>query len=329
MSTPVDWPIGTPGEREAARGELPGHWQVTNPFLNPYQIGGQGPIHLHTGVDLNLNTPDWNADWHKPIYAPVSGTIIFAGPGLGSWGTIIVGDGIDPLSGEPFCWRAGHVEHPIVQPGDTVVVGQPIAQVGDGDGYYAPGGAHLHFDISPSDLLRAKPNHWPGVNRQLLLLNYVDPVDFIFRRYAVSANINFASYFRQLLSSKPRDTEVTMCFGIPPLREPISTHECIKLTIGDILGELPELPDPGLPVGVETWYVDSAVGAQVRTSPGGPVLLVAGRRVVIADNAPVRISKFSRPAMLNGTLYNWHELYTPDGTTVLGWIAEEVLTKNP
>lgn len=321
MSTAVDWCIGTPEERLASAGNLPGAWSISNPFLNWYKINNQGELNWHTGVDLNLNSPTWNADHHKPIYALASGTIVYAGSGSGSWGTIIVGDGIDPLTGAPFCWRVGHVENPLVETGDPVVVGQPVAQVGDASGFYAPAGAHVHLDICLTNLLRDKPNHWPGANKQQLLLNYTNPVTFIYSRYAMSANINFASHFRELLLSKPADTEVTIYFSIPPLREPVSLHQALRMTIGDILGEVAELPDTTQPVDTETWYVDKP--ARGRDAPAGAQIFVNGKGLVLPENLAVTASKTTTPAMLNGTLYNWRQIYAP----VACWVAGEYLKK--
>ena len=55
----INWPIGTPEERAAANGKLPGQWKNSNPFANWYEIS-PGVRNYHDGVDLNLNAPSWN-----------------------------------------------------------------------------------------------------------------------------------------------------------------------------------------------------------------------------------------------------------------------------
>src|ERR1043166_3198315 len=89
LTMKIDWPVGLPEERVASNGQIPGHWVNSNPFANWYQIA-PGVWNYHDGVDLNLNTPDWNADWHKPVYAMAAGAVTFSGIGGGSWGNIIV-----------------------------------------------------------------------------------------------------------------------------------------------------------------------------------------------------------------------------------------------
>lgn len=173
----VDWPVGTVEERAAANGKIPGYWINSNPFANWYQIA-PGVWNYHDGVDLNLNMPTWNADWHKPIYAMADGIVTFAGIGGGSWGNIIVIEHTDD-SGNHFYSRCGHVEKMIVTAGDVLTIGQQIAQVGDANGYYRGVGAHLHFNICVTDMLKKRPNHWSGPDKNTLLANYVDPVKFI------------------------------------------------------------------------------------------------------------------------------------------------------
>jgi murein DD-endopeptidase MepM/ murein hydrolase activator NlpD len=173
----INWPIGTSEERALSNGKIPGRWVNSNPFANWYQIS-PGVWNYHDGVDLNLNSPNWNADWHKSVYAIADGVVTYAGVGGGSWGHIIVIEHTDN-NGQKFYSRCGHVEKTIVQTGDALIIGQPIAQVGDADGYYRGVGAHLHFNLCTTDLLKNRPNHWSGIDRKVLLANYADPVKFI------------------------------------------------------------------------------------------------------------------------------------------------------
>ena len=64
------------------------------------------------------------------------------------------------------------------QQGEEVKRGKVIAQVGQD----ASGGPfHLHFDISQTDILGMRPDHWPGNNLEALLRHYVDPKEYIER----------------------------------------------------------------------------------------------------------------------------------------------------
>jgi murein DD-endopeptidase MepM/ murein hydrolase activator NlpD len=173
----INWPIGTPEERAAANEKIPGYWINSNPFGNWYQIAPR-VWNYHDGVDLNLNMPSWNADFHKPIYSIADGVVSYAGLGGGSWGNIVVIEHTDD-SGKLFYSRCGHVEKMIVKTGDVLTIGQQIAQVGDANGYFKGVGAHLHFNICITSLLKTKPNHWSGADKNTLLAHYIDPVKFI------------------------------------------------------------------------------------------------------------------------------------------------------
>lgn len=176
-----DWPIGTVDERRAAMTKLPGAWLNSNPFANHYEIS-PGVWNYHDGVDLNLNTPYWNADWHKGLYAIADGYVIFAGIGGGSWGHII---DIQHYFPEGYIVsRFGHIESPLVKTGDNVVMGQQVASVGNGDGWYGQTGAHLHWNISQTNdpILIDKPNQWCGTSLRCVLDHFVDPIKFIVQR---------------------------------------------------------------------------------------------------------------------------------------------------
>jgi len=55
------------------------------------------------------------------------------------------------------------------------VRGEQIASVGNAEGTYP---YHLHYDLSPTGILQTQPWHWPKLDLQNLLLNYVDPRQF-------------------------------------------------------------------------------------------------------------------------------------------------------
>jgi len=181
-----DWPIGTPAERAAAQDRLPGSWISANGYLAWYRIGytkdGEPIMNWHTGADLNNNAPVFNTDYHSPIYAIADGRVVYAGIGGGTWGHIIV---IEHIPGQLYS-RVGHIEKPLVKTGDSVIMGQQIASVGNGDGAYI-GAEHLHFDISTTARLRDIPNDWPGVDKSRAMRDYVDPIAFIVQHKAAAA----------------------------------------------------------------------------------------------------------------------------------------------
>lgn len=169
-----DSPVGTASER-ASNAMWPGKWFDATGFARRYRIGTSGEAY-HTGVDLNLNEPYWDADAHSPVYAAASGVVTFAGR-IAGWGNVIV-IRHDPLisNGKTLYGRYAHVEDVRVTVGDRVVRGQQICKVGNGEGIFA---YHLHFDLSPTSILASQPWHWPKLNRDNLLANYIDPLDFI------------------------------------------------------------------------------------------------------------------------------------------------------
>ena len=172
-----DAPIGTEAERRSAK-IWPGEWNDANGYARWYgDSAGNGAF--HTGADLNLNKPRFNLDRGTPICAMASGVVTWAARWGNVWRNIIIIEH-DPLpDGTRAYARYAHVENIIVGVGDRVRRGQQIASVGMSGG---PGGNyHLHFDISLTDILKKKPGHWPGANRNEVLQHYVDPKAFIER----------------------------------------------------------------------------------------------------------------------------------------------------
>ena len=79
-------PIGSP--EEIATGRIwPGRWVDATPYLTHYSYG------YHTGADLNLNYPVWDADQHSDVYAMGEGKVTYAKLfSTQYWGNIIVID---------------------------------------------------------------------------------------------------------------------------------------------------------------------------------------------------------------------------------------------
>jgi murein DD-endopeptidase MepM/ murein hydrolase activator NlpD len=171
-----DAPIGTAAER-ASDDVWPGKWFDATGFARRYRAGTPSEAY-HTGADLNVNEPYWDADKLTPVYAAASGVVTYSNRVAG-WGHIII-IRHDPLitTGQVLYGRYAHVSSPIVKVGDRVVRGQQIAKVGNAEGLYA---YHLHFDLSPTAVLETQPWHWPKLNWNALMENYVDPQDFIRR----------------------------------------------------------------------------------------------------------------------------------------------------
>jgi murein DD-endopeptidase MepM/ murein hydrolase activator NlpD len=169
-----DSPVGTASERRGTK-VWPGNWFDATGFDRLYRVGTAEQAY-HTGADLNMNEPYWDADAHSPVYASASGVVTFADR-LPGWGNVIV-IRHDPLisNGQVLYGRYAHVESLIAKVGDRVVRGEQICKVGNAEGLFP---YHLHFDLSPTTILATQPWHWPKMDRASLRANYMDPLDFI------------------------------------------------------------------------------------------------------------------------------------------------------
>ncbi len=145
---------------------LPAGWFDATGFAK-YYTAAAGAAY-HTGCDLNCNIPRYDSDAHKPVYAIADG-LVTCSEAFPVWGWIIV-----IWHGDVYA-RYAHVEKPLVQVGTVVKRGDQIANIGNANGVQP---YHLHFDISPTNILKQKPAHWPKLDVQALRNNYVDPVAF-------------------------------------------------------------------------------------------------------------------------------------------------------
>jgi hypothetical protein len=100
-----------------------------------------------------------------------------------SWGhLVVINHGI--VNGKPLFSRYGHVEDIVVNKGQPVKVGDPIAKVGNQFGVFP---YHLHFDISATDQLDKAPTYWPGLDLQGTKHHFVNPRDWLRENFNKSA----------------------------------------------------------------------------------------------------------------------------------------------
>lgn len=167
-----DSPVGTLEERLGTE-VWPGAWFDATGFASFYTTIGAA---YHTGADLNLNSPYFDADKLAPVYAPADGVVTYSAAAGGTWGYVIV-IRHDPLVDGKVVWtRYGHVSSALVKEGDRVVRGQQICNIGNAGGQVA---YHLHFDVATTDILETQPTHWPGLNLNDVYRHYTDPRKFI------------------------------------------------------------------------------------------------------------------------------------------------------
>jgi murein DD-endopeptidase MepM/ murein hydrolase activator NlpD len=173
-----DSPVGSQEERDGP--EIPpGAWYDSNPYGNYYYLGpGKTNPAYHPGADLLL----WPGGGRgQPIYACANGVITFAdrikNPDgqWSSWGNVIIEE-CTLSDGSKVYVRYAHGAPLLVKAGDEVARGQQIASESDAFGRFTP---HLHLDISLTAVILTKPGDWPGLNRERLHRDYVDPLVFI------------------------------------------------------------------------------------------------------------------------------------------------------
>ena len=165
-----DAPVGTAEERASAQ-LWPGKWFDATGFAKRYQVGTR-PWYVHTGADLNLNFPAYNADAHAPVYAPADGTVAVADL-LPVWGKIVVIKHVLE-DGTAVYSRLAHLERFDVVKGQIVTRGYLLGTVGNAEGTQA---WHLHYDLAKIDLSE-KPTDWPGDDEPRVRRDYYDPLTF-------------------------------------------------------------------------------------------------------------------------------------------------------
>jgi len=172
-----DAPVGTAEERASAT-LWPGGWFDATGYAKRYKVGTR-PWAVHTGCDLNCNTPTYNTDAHAPVYAAADGRVVTAGV-YPVWGKIVVIE--HTLEDGTQLWtRYAHLEKMYSEVGTRVERGTLIGAVGNAEGTQA---WHLHYDIARIDLgANAKPTDWPGDDEPRVRRDYVDPLELTQARH--------------------------------------------------------------------------------------------------------------------------------------------------
>src|SRR5688500_10154675 len=98
----------------------------------------------------NHYAADYAAIAGTPISSAASGTVHYVGTGSGYGNTIIIYHGTDAANNHIYTVYAHMQSESPLQPGDTVVYGQEVGQVGSTnstDGISNNGVNHLHFEV--------------------------------------------------------------------------------------------------------------------------------------------------------------------------------------
>lgn len=261
----------------------------------------------HTGSDLNKNTPKWDSDAHMPVYAIADGVVTCAKE-FPVWGNVVVIDHVSP-DGKPLYARYAHVEamEMYVKYGDIVKRGQQIARIGNASGVQP---YHLHFDISRTETLRAKPSDWPAKDLSRVYRDYVDPVQFFadfgdmqsddtpnpdpepVTMYTTEENVRvrlIPSIKGGIFDELPAGTEVIV---IPTrIPDPASKYNFYRIASGNgyIASEYLSLTKPA--PNVRTMWVNTSAGSNllVRNAPNAAATIVdrlpRGTEVEVTGNA--------------------------------------------
>ena len=197
MIVAFDAPVGTDVERRSGT-VWPGGWVDATGYAVKYP-----PVmkrnDYHTGADLNLNIPKYDADAHAPCYAAADGVVKVAGL-FPIWGAIVVIQHDDVPEIGAVWTRYAHLEAMDVTGGQTVARGEPIGRIGNANGRYA---YHLHFDVARCDLA-SRPTDWPNTDLKRLLATYFDPQKFIREHLQILEGPDSPSEGRRQITAMPR-----------------------------------------------------------------------------------------------------------------------------
>lgn len=160
-------PVGSEADR--ASGKIwPGQWLSALGHNRWYKYG------LHEADDLNLNSPEWDADAHSPVYAIADGEVYAVRVGVTGWHTVIC------VKHALCLTRYAHVENILVRQGQNVTLGQQLACIGNAGGRFP---YHLHFSIArPDARMLHYPLDWPGFADdavERVTTQYYNPTEFL------------------------------------------------------------------------------------------------------------------------------------------------------
>ena len=152
----------------------PGFWVDATGFGR--STTPQYTLGYHTGADLNLNVPVWNADRGMPFYAMWRGTVRSVTLGPGTWGWLICIEH-ELIDGKVYWTRYAHGTNIQVKVGDIVDQWTILGYISNAEGAF---GDHMHFDILDHDPFQCW--HWPGWNLQWFegpSMLYIEPKAFL------------------------------------------------------------------------------------------------------------------------------------------------------
>jgi murein DD-endopeptidase MepM/ murein hydrolase activator NlpD len=181
LLSPEPWPTPDPARSEAhfwlAKPLPPDQPLALNPAY-PYGSDSNGRYLLHNGLDSL-------ADKGTPVLAAADGVVVYAGPDaeiLYGWrcnwyGQLVVIEHDERWQGLPVYSLYGHVLEVVVETGQRVAQGDPVASVGLGGVATNP---HLHWEVrvgSNTFGSTRNPLLWldPGPQRGVLAGRLVDP----------------------------------------------------------------------------------------------------------------------------------------------------------
>lgn len=157
---------------------LPGGGRLITSQILPYGFDGLGRYLLHNGADMA-------EPMGTPVLAVADGTVIVAqsdeqelyGWRCNWYGHLVVIQLDETWQDQPLFALYGHIVNMVVAPGERVVRGQQVAEVGIGGAAIAP---HLHFELRVGENsfnATRNPLLWlsPGETRGVIAGRLIDP----------------------------------------------------------------------------------------------------------------------------------------------------------